>query len=156
MRPACRPNWNPPCIACCKNLSASTPWPAWSPPRWTTPPTWRPESPMQKKRAPCDARFFTRRTQRSEAVFHVHRIDLGVDVEVVLVDLVVVEVHARAPVAIEIDAGTDPRVTVHAILAVGRAGSVGKLGAKIDVPEEESGARRDVPLVRRVEVSVQA
>src|SRR6185312_3864285 len=89
-------------------------------------------------------------------VFHVHGIDLGIDVEVVLVDLVVIEVHAGAPVAAEVDAGTEARVAVHPVLAVRSARSVGQFGAKIDVPEEESGACRDVPLVGGIEMPVEA
>src|SRR5690242_18350440 len=113
-----------------------------------------------KKRAPCGARRKAIRRASLEAVFQVRGIDLGVDVESVILDLVVVEVHAEAPVAVEIDAGTDARVTIHAVRAVGvaqdSAGGVGEVGPQIDDPLEKSGAGGDVPLVGGIEMPIDA
>jgi hypothetical protein len=53
-------------------------------------------------------------TEGSEAVFDIHRVHPGADVEAVLLALVVVEGDADAEVAIEVDAGADAAVAVGA------------------------------------------
>src|SRR5690348_18495531 len=111
---------------------------------------------FDKKRAPCGARREAIRRAGSEAVFQVRGINLGVDVEAILLDLVVVEVHADAPVAVDIDTGTDARETVHAVRAAGiahdSAGRVGDVRPQVDDPLEKSGAGGDVPLLGGIEM----